>query len=60
MIETMLAVEPGSMVTLDASDALAVALCHIHRGVGGQQGTTKRGPAKNWAAFIRENPDRLR
>ena len=60
MIETMLAVEPGSMVTLDASDALAVALCHIHRGVGGQQGTTKRGPAKNWAAFIRENQDRLR
>ena len=60
MIETMLLIEQGSSVTLDATDALAVALCHIHRGVTRTEGSVQRGPSKNWAAFVRENPDRLR
>jgi crossover junction endodeoxyribonuclease RuvC len=37
---------------LDATDALAVALCHKN-----QQGTAKRS-TKSWSAFIKENPER--
>ncbi len=42
---------------LDASDALAIGLCHSHRlrtgdTLGRSQGT--------WAAFVRANPDRIR
>ena len=41
---------------LDAADALAVGLCHAHRvGVGGD-----RQAAKSWAAFVRENPERIK
>lgn len=39
---------------LDASDALAVAICHAHR--------LSSGPArahKNWSSFIKANPDRI-
>ncbi|MEM9999036.1 MAG: crossover junction endodeoxyribonuclease RuvC [Bacteroidota bacterium] len=39
---------------LDASDALAVALCHGHRV---QQGAT--GQFKNWKSFIEANQDRI-
>ena len=50
---------------LDASDALAVALCHSRRITSGPPAPagTKRGstgPAKNWAAFVAANPDRIR
>jgi crossover junction endodeoxyribonuclease RuvC len=55
MVETILSMQPGSAVTFDATDALAVALCHVHRGT-----TTQKASYKNWGAFIRENPDRLR
>ena len=55
MIETMLDMPKGSSITMDASDALAVALCHIHRG-----GATTRSTHKNWSSFIKENPDRIR
>ena len=60
MVETMLSMEHGSSVTLDESDALAVALCHVHRGGTAQVGAKPKAATKNWAAFIRENPDRLR
>ncbi|WP_250630792.1 crossover junction endodeoxyribonuclease RuvC [Rhodoflexus caldus] len=40
---------------LDATDALAVAVCHAY-----QQQTPARGKAKNWAAFIADNPDRVK
>lgn len=39
---------------LDASDALAVTLCHAHR--------TAEGPARahrNWKSFVETNPDRV-
>ena len=39
---------------LDASDALAVGLCHAHRL---SHGATRRH--KNWASFARANPDRI-
>lgn len=40
---------------LDASDALAIALCHAHRITRG--GTPKRH--KDWASFVKANPKRL-
>lgn len=39
---------------LDASDALAVGLCHQHRRT--QQTTTSH---KNWASFVQANPGRI-
>ena len=56
MVEPMLAMPKEGSITLDASDALAVALCHVHRGGG----TSARASHKNWAAFIKDNPNRIR
>ena len=39
---------------LDASDALAVALCHAHRIARGAGGSFK-----DWSSFVRANPDRV-
>ena len=41
---------------LDASDALAVALCHARRATTGPAS----GAPKDWAAFIKANPGRVR
>ncbi len=41
---------------LDASDALAVALCHARR----LQAGPAAGAPKDWAAFIKANPGRVR
>ncbi len=38
----------------DATDALAVALCHAHRHTS--PGASKH---KDWSSFIRDNPDRI-
>ena len=40
---------------LDASDALATALCHAHRQRGGAQTKTY----KDWGAYLKANPDRI-
>ncbi len=40
---------------LDASDALAVALCHAHRGP-----EASRPGYSGWEAFLRANPDRMK
>jgi crossover junction endodeoxyribonuclease RuvC len=40
---------------LDAADALAVGLCHAHRLEAGE-----KGAVKSWAAFVRDNPGRVR
>lgn len=55
MIETLLGMPAGSSITFDQSDALAVAMCHIHRGA-----THSKGVYKNWESFAKANPDRLR
>lgn len=54
MIASMLDVAAPDDLTLDASDALAVALCHQHRQGG-------RSPKKHsgWASFVKANPDRI-
>lgn len=39
---------------LDATDALAVAVCHYY------QNALPRAGAKSWASFLKENPDRIK
>ncbi len=55
MVRTLLKLPADVEMGLDASDALAVALCHAHRRA---HGSTRQH--KNWAAFIRDNPGRVR
>lgn len=44
----------------DATDAVAVAVCHHFANTGRSAGTSpKRGGGKDWSSFIRNNPDRL-
>ena len=40
---------------LDATDALAVAVCHHF-----QEGSISSGKAKSWKAFLTDNPDRVK
>jgi crossover junction endodeoxyribonuclease RuvC len=53
MLMTLLAIKELPKL-LDATDALAVALCHHF-----QQGQTK-SKAKSWGAFLKENPGRVK
>jgi crossover junction endodeoxyribonuclease RuvC len=54
MIASMLGVDPPDDLALDASDALAVALCHQNRQTG-------HAPKQHsgWAGFVKDNPDRV-
>jgi crossover junction endodeoxyribonuclease RuvC len=51
---------PGRMddLSLDASDALGVALCHMIR-ISGGTGTKSQGK-QSWGEFVRKNPDRVK
>jgi len=40
---------------LDATDALAVAVCHYYQG-----GATQVSQGKSWAAFVTQNPGRVK
>ena len=40
---------------LDATDALAVAVCHYYQG-----GAVQVNQTKSWAAFVTKNPDRIK
>ena len=44
-------------IDLDASDALAVALCHAQRGKEILKGKTR---SSDWASFIRDHPERVK
>lgn len=54
---------PNEKLTNDATDALAVAWCHLMKG-NGLPGNTKKTHQNNkkgaWADFISENPDRVK
>ena len=55
MVRSMLSVtEADPEMGMDASDAIAVSLCHAHRG-------EKAGRAKysSWAQFVKQNPGRV-
>lgn len=53
---------------LDATDALAVALCHFHSTTGQLAAISQESPkirkpkstSKSWEAFIAQNPDRIK
>jgi crossover junction endodeoxyribonuclease RuvC len=53
MVRALLGTPTDSMV-LDASDALAIAICHIHRA------TRTKSNHKDWKSFVRSHPDRVR
>lgn len=53
MLKTLLRFDPGNM-PLDATDALAVAVCHHFQR--GQQSSR----AKSWGTFLKDNPNRLK
>jgi crossover junction endodeoxyribonuclease RuvC len=42
---------------LDATDALAVALCHFYHA---KNATGSGGTKKSWKSFVAENPDRIK
>ena len=52
MVRALLKLEDGE-IPLDATDALAVALCHAARLV------RPRARVKNWKQFVEENPNRV-
>ncbi|MDE6628064.1 MAG: crossover junction endodeoxyribonuclease RuvC [Muribaculaceae bacterium] len=57
MLRRMLSIPRESLLPeLDATDALAAALCHFHES---QRPAAAAGP-KSWKAFIAQNPERLR
>jgi crossover junction endodeoxyribonuclease RuvC len=52
MLKTLLKFKDSPL--LDATDALAVALCHHYQG-----GNTKKS-FKSWNAFLSENPNKIK
>jgi len=54
MVRALLSIDEERKLNLDASDALATALCHAHRLTHSGQ---SRG-YKDWASFLRVNPGR--
>lgn len=57
MLEQITGTPVRQTLSEDASDALAVAICH-HFQVSGKGGTSAKG-GNDWASFIRKNPNRL-
>ena len=57
MLEQILKIPVRKTMTDDASDALAVAICH-HYQVSGPMGKVS-GSGQGWKAFLRENPNRV-
>lgn len=56
MLKTILKIDVA-FESYDATDALAVAVCHHFQGHQGPQGGTKGN--KGWEAFIKQNPGRV-
>jgi crossover junction endodeoxyribonuclease RuvC len=44
----------------DATDAVAVAVCHHFAGTGRGAGISTKSGGKDWSSFLRNNPDRIR
>lgn len=57
MLQTILTLK-SEKVSYDATDALAVAVCHYYNGNAGPQGVAKG--LKGWEEFIRKNPGKVR
>lgn len=55
MIKSILSIDDTEKtLQLDASDALAVALCHAQRHTQGQPASYS-----SWSSFVKDNPDRI-
>jgi crossover junction endodeoxyribonuclease RuvC len=54
MVRSLVATPDHPPMVLDASDAIAVALCHLHRLVRPEP------RRKSWKAFITDHPERVR
>lgn len=52
MVGSLLGVK-GPVMDLNASDALAVAICHLHRVSAGAQ------PHRNWKSYVAMHPERV-
>ncbi len=63
MLEKMVTL-PDEKLSNDATDALAVAWCHLMNGKGipssGKRKTHQNNKKGDWAAFVAENPGRVR
>ena len=62
MLQHTLNLKQQETPRLDASDALAVALCHHFESntpIGREQVPKKKGGKGGWADFIRQHPDRI-
>jgi len=58
MVRTVLSLPADHPVLqLDASDALAISICHSHRA---SHGSTSEESYRGWEAFINANPGRVR
>jgi crossover junction endodeoxyribonuclease RuvC len=56
MLKIILGIEVEK-VSYDATDALAVAICHHYQGASGPQGIVKGH--RGWEDFIKQNPGRI-
>lgn len=57
MLQRIFSISPSEMPHhLDATDGLAVALCHVYQSSSPLAGKTGQG---GWKAFLRDNPHRL-
>ncbi|MES2732216.1 MAG: crossover junction endodeoxyribonuclease RuvC [Bacteroidota bacterium] len=54
MLRILLKFEQAPEELLDATDAIAVAVCHMN------QANAPKSSGKSWASFITENPDRVK
>jgi crossover junction endodeoxyribonuclease RuvC len=54
MVRSMLRIADDETTSLDTTDALAVGLCHAHRGA-----VEPEDRAQSWETFVRENPGRV-
>lgn len=59
MLQHILSLKETEPAYYDATDALAVAVCH-HYQASSPVAAVKKGKAGGWDAFIRENPGRVK
>jgi crossover junction endodeoxyribonuclease RuvC len=58
MVKSILRIRETTKL-LDATDALAVALCHHHRMLGNKSNGDSSTRHHNWTSFVKANPDRV-
>ena len=54
---------PDEKLSMDATDALAVAWCHLMKGTKSYKGSQKshqNNKKSDWASFVAQNPDRVK